>query len=83
MSDELKTDEIATPNGKPDTWRKRRAMLWSITVLCFMTIIYSLLKDPKYGEIAIESAFWVLTINSLGYVFGAVLDDSTILTKRR
>lgn len=65
-----------------DTWRRRRTMLWIITWFCIATISYCLLKEPTYGDIAIESAFLVLIINTLGYVFGAVLDDSVLLKRK-
>lgn len=79
MSEDTKTDTETLPL---DTWRRRRTMLWLITWFCIGVISYCLFKEPTYGEAAIESAFLVLIINTLGYVFGAVLDESVFIKRK-
>lgn len=79
MPDAKETDTTAPVL---DTWRRRRIMLWLITWFCIGVISYCLFKEPTYGEAAIESAFLVLIINTLGYVFGAVLDESVFIKRK-
>ena len=80
MKNEQETIE-KTP--RPDTWTRRRLMMWTILWFCIGIIVYCLGWDPKYGETAIEMSFSIIGIIIMGYVFGAVLDDNAISIFKR
>lgn len=76
--------ESANSTSKLDTWPRRRRMMWLILWFCVGVIVYSLTKDPKYGEVSIEMSFIIIGLTVLAYVFGAVLDDNAVnIFKRR
>lgn len=75
--------EIVEKTPRPDTWPRRRRMMYQVLFFCAAVIIYCLGWEPRFGEVAIEMSFIIIGIIILGYVFGAVLDDNAISIFKR
>lgn len=62
---------------KPDTWIKRRRLMWTIVGFCMGTISYVLWQNmtSEPAEAAVTMAFGILGATIASYVFGAVWDD--------
>lgn len=75
--------ETVEKTSKPDSWPRRRRMMYQILAFCVVIIVYSLGWEPKYGEVAIEMSFIIIGLTMLGYVFGAVLDDKAVSVFKR
>lgn len=59
------------------SWKLRRRMMFCTVAFCMAVIVYCLVadRDSRVAETAVSSAFYLLAVIILGYVFGAAWED--------